>query len=860
MFPASLGQGHQPMSLKAIDEIPHQKRKNICTFIDYSITLQDGYWELLVTELGFNETDSKNFLLAFAKKQSPTDNLLRECGYRNYKIVTLSHVLKKIGLVKLVAENLENLEEISSPVLPNAQYGFGGMHFYDKPRRPTESDSSSSSHSGGTDVEKIGGIDTTHHSYADIKKGTKNFASEMKLGAGAFGKVYKVVLKNTVYACKVLTMTTNNTHMSLRGKYKGNTDLRNELRYLADYRHPHIVPLYGWSVDGDNPCLIYEYMKNGSLQDCLQRLREKESLSWLTRLNVACGAARGLRFLHEEKSKPLIHGDIKTANILLGDSYHAKLGDFGLAREGPSRHKTGSYIDLGDEHTPGTIGYLAPEYLQSKKLSVEVDTYAFGVVLHELYTGRRAFDRNQKRAVTLLRDYMDDLANGLGRGGLEGAEDRLFEHQSPELERLPRIIALRFVRLALGCCHERRNKRPSMLAILTRLEAICADIKMLPKEQVSDTSSTDLTPNASITSNKPQLGKPSSPNLRTNDMRYDTRNLIPVESEDPSLVMPSQNIESSIPHKNSDIYAPPGVDAVNEALKQLELKNSIKSNSEARSYTPSRENSVFENQKPNPIPSRENSVFEGYTPQPHISIPQYFSNVMYHHPHAAAAVPVNWDPSGHNMLPISPVFSMWPPQMPHNIPVLGPYSPYVSGPSYPTQGAQQYGQVPFPNTPDFLGIPSGMDQNDPSDSKPGNTPVSPSTPGLVSTPEPFDSLELNQPLHVTTAQSPQVSNPFTNSNINGGYSNLPPSNPFHISGGNDAHFSTPQQYDQFSPTSKPEAENSHQRSSTSADNEGISPPRTYSVKVSGPKASLLDNLDNIEDEDLNLSVSHYFSK
>lgn len=854
MLPAA--SGHQPFSHKVIDDIPHQKRKNICTFIDYSITLRDGYWEHLVEELGFSETDSKNFLLGFAKNQSPTENLLRECGYRNYKILTLSHVLKKIGLMKLVAENLENLDECSSPVSPPKISMFGMMPYY-KPRRPTESDSSSSSHSGGTDVEKLGGIDTTHYSYADIKVGTKNFASEMKLGAGAFGKVYKVVLKNTVYACKVLTMTTNNTHMSLRGKYKGNTDLRNELRYLADYRHPHIVPLYGWSVDGDNPCLIYEYMKNGSLQDCLQRLKEKESLSWLTRLNVACGAARGLRFLHEEKSKPLIHGDIKTANILLGDSFHAKLGDFGLAREGPRRHKTGSYIDLGDEHTPGTIGYLAPEYLQSKKLSVEVDTYAFGVVLHELYTGRRAFDRNQKKALTYLRDYMDDLASGLGPGGPDEAEDRLYEHQSPELDRLPKPIALRFVRLALACCHVRRNKRPSMLTTLTRLEAICDDVSNLVTHQkdITTVSATNISPKyPSVSSNQPQMSK-ISPSVRTNETKYDTRNLIPVESEDPSLIMQPHNIEASIPHKNSNIYVAPGINTVNEALRQLDLKNhDFKDSYSAQNQVLSRENSVFESPNPgvmpNPTPSRENSVFEGYTPHPHISTPQYPSNIMYH----PAPGMINWrgvqDHVAHSMLPVSPVFSMWPPQMPHNVPVMGPYSPYPSGQNF-VRGPTQYSNAPFPpNAPNYLSIPApGSEQCDHLDPKVGHVPVSPGTPGLVSTPEAFNSLELNQPLQVTSAHSPLPPNPF-NINLNGGYPNLscsiPNQNPPHNIQSNPQLYSLPYRLE------------TSQHTKSTAVSEPPSSPR-YSVKVSGPKADLLDNLDNIEDADSSLSVSDFFS-
>lgn len=66
-----------------------------------------------------------------------------------------------------------------------------------------------------------------------------------------------------------------------------------------------------------------------------------------------------------------------SANILLDESYTAKLGDFGLAREGPSSSVSMSYFLLGDEHTPGTIGYLAKEYMDDKKLSVQVKKRTF---------------------------------------------------------------------------------------------------------------------------------------------------------------------------------------------------------------------------------------------------------------------------------------------------------------------------------------------------------------------------------------------------------------------------------------------------------------------------------------------------
>uniref|UniRef100_H2Y7W7 Protein kinase domain-containing protein n=1 Tax=Ciona savignyi TaxID=51511 RepID=H2Y7W7_CIOSA len=129
---------------------------------------------------------------------------------------------------------------------------------------------------------------------------------------------------NTLYACKVLKIDKDNPFTtSIIETHRKHDDLRNELNYLAEYRHPNIITLYGWSLNGPDPCLVYEFMSNGSLQDRLQCVGNARPLTWEQRVKISCGAARGLQFLHTMKAKPLIHGDIKTANILLDESYTA---------------------------------------------------------------------------------------------------------------------------------------------------------------------------------------------------------------------------------------------------------------------------------------------------------------------------------------------------------------------------------------------------------------------------------------------------------------------------------------------------------------------------------------------------------
>ena len=113
-----------------------------------------------------------------------------------------------------------------------------------------------------------------------------------------------------------------------------------ELRILHAIRHDNILPLYGYALDGSFPCLVYQYMPNGSLEDRLVCRQGTYPINWEMRLNISRGTARGLQFLHTIRGTPLIHGDIKSANILLDKNFEPKIGDFGLAREGPQTQYT----------------------------------------------------------------------------------------------------------------------------------------------------------------------------------------------------------------------------------------------------------------------------------------------------------------------------------------------------------------------------------------------------------------------------------------------------------------------------------------------------------------------------------------
>lgn len=215
-------------------------------------------------------------------------------------------------------------------------------------------------------------------SYAELRDATDNWSDKHILGAGGFGTVFYGVWKYTNVAIKRIK-----SQDTLSAKIQIQQSL-NELRYLNSCRHDNILPLYGYSLDDDvEPCLVYQLMAGGSLETKLARAAA--SLAWHDRLQIAIGTARGLQFLHTFSEKPLIHGDIKPANILLNQCLEPKIGDFGLTREG-------DYDDAEIEvsRVYGTKPYLPREFLYERTLSTKVDTFSFGIVLLELATGMRA--------------------------------------------------------------------------------------------------------------------------------------------------------------------------------------------------------------------------------------------------------------------------------------------------------------------------------------------------------------------------------------------------------------------------------------------------------------------------------------
>ncbi|XP_071454890.1 serine/threonine-protein kinase pelle [Hetaerina americana] len=323
-------------------------------------------------------------------------------------------------------------------------------------------------------AESYGSI--PHIAYKELLLATNGWDKVTVLGKGGFGTVFKGTWKNTHVAVKRIELRGGETASSHQAQMQ--QSLR-EMKFLNSYRHDNILPLYGYSLDGDEPCLLYQFMPNGSLEDRLLCRNGTAPLPWLQRHNIARGAARGLQFLHTIKEKPLIHGDIKSANILLDQNFEARIGDFGLAREGPNNQYT--HIKVSRVH--GTRPYLPDEFLRSKQISSKVDTYSFGIVLFELATGLRAYD--EARARKFLKDYVefcieegtemsliDRRLEGAGTDWV-GAEGGIAACPNPEFN-FGNSIFVDLLRLGKLCVKRRPGERPEMVLVLQELDGIAA--------------------------------------------------------------------------------------------------------------------------------------------------------------------------------------------------------------------------------------------------------------------------------------------------------------------------------------------------------------------------------------------------
>ncbi|WZY78854.1 hypothetical protein YC2023_025238 [Brassica napus] len=293
-------------------------------------------------------------------------------------------------------------------------------------------------------------------SYLQLATATNNFSLDARIGQGGFGDVFKGELEIDGQLKDVAVK------MLGRSSIQGNKEFIVEVLMLSMLRNKNLVKLYGYCCEGDQRCLVYEYMPLGSVEDNIHYIRSaQEVLDLSTRMKIALGAAKGLAYLHNDSKPIVIYRDMKTANILLDHGFEPKLSDFGLAKIGPNEGM--SHVTT---RVMGTLGYCAPEYAATGQLTLQSDIYSFGVVLLELITGRKPIGDSTMGAQRLLVRWALPYFRNLNIRKI--ADPMLGIQGDPYLEEAVR----RAVQLAYMCLRERAKARPTIREVVEALEVL----------------------------------------------------------------------------------------------------------------------------------------------------------------------------------------------------------------------------------------------------------------------------------------------------------------------------------------------------------------------------------------------------
>ncbi|KAL1819129.1 hypothetical protein ACET3Z_013998 [Daucus carota] len=281
-------------------------------------------------------------------------------------------------------------------------------------------------------MEEGGSIEPTKHfTDAELKKATNNYAADRILGQGGYGVVYKGILPDdrVVAIKKSKVIDRSQTEQFI-----------NEVKILTQVNHRNVVKLLGCCLECEVPLLVYEFVSNGTLSHHVHNINGGMSwLSWENRLRIAAESSGALAYLHSAASIPIMHRDVKLANILVDDHHVAKISDFGAS--------------------------------------------SFGVVLAELLTGRKAIcmylSENERNLATYFITSMN--------------ENRLFQILEPRVLREGTLDQFQMAaELVKRCLNLSGEKRPTMKEVAMELESLRKFTKHPWANQPSNEETTSL--------------------------------------------------------------------------------------------------------------------------------------------------------------------------------------------------------------------------------------------------------------------------------------------------------------------------------------------------------------------------------
>jgi len=265
----------------------------------------------------------------------------------------------------------------------------------------------------------------------------RDLENTQEIGGGNFGQVFRGTYFGTEVAIKqLLDVDDKDMH-----KY-----IEREMSTLRDMRHPNVVQFMGLCRHGTDIFIVTEYIPGGDLRHILKQ--EEKEMPWLLRARIAQDVAQAMTFLH---SKGLIHRDLKSNNLLVGDNWKIKVCDFGFSRR----------VNKGEQMTLcGTDEWMAPEVMCGDKYDEKADVFSYGMVLTELVTRKKPPLRKPAKSFRF--------------------EIEPFRQSAP-----PDTPPL-FIELAIKCAEQNPEMRPPFRDVLTVCKKLVADLEAAEEKRLAE--------------------------------------------------------------------------------------------------------------------------------------------------------------------------------------------------------------------------------------------------------------------------------------------------------------------------------------------------------------------------------------
>ncbi|KAH6758341.1 hypothetical protein C2S51_018576 [Perilla frutescens var. frutescens] len=297
--------------------------------------------------------------------------------------------------------------------------------------------------------DEISTVESLQYDFSIIRAATDDFADAKKLGQGGFGAVYKGKLQSgEEVAVKRLSKDSG----------QGNVEFKNEVLLVAKLQHRNLVRLLGFSMEGTERVLVYEFVQNASLDQFIFDPIKRSQLDWDKRNKIIGGIAKGILYLHEDSRLKIIHRDLKASNVLLDADMNPKISDFGMARLFKPDETQGNTSKI-----VGTYGYMPPEYAMHGQFSIKSDVFSFGVLVLEILSG-------QRNTCIQNVENVEDLLTLTWKKWREGTAANMID---PVLRNEAGSIRdmLRCMHVGLLCVQENAANRPTMASVTLMLSS-----------------------------------------------------------------------------------------------------------------------------------------------------------------------------------------------------------------------------------------------------------------------------------------------------------------------------------------------------------------------------------------------------